>query len=122
VARQALRLLFSYLVETGVLKPAKLEHVEKAYDWLLDPYLLHLEKECGFLPVTIGRARVLVGVPLGIGPSPTSSLLAVMDSAANMSTASVGASHRPSNRKILIEGPPGGGKSDLVSQVADELP
>jgi integrase/recombinase XerD len=61
VARQALRLLFSYLVETGVLKPTKPKRVRKPYDWLLDPYLLHLEKECGFSTVTIGRARVLVG-------------------------------------------------------------
>jgi site-specific recombinase XerD len=61
VARQALRILFSHLVETGVLKPTKPERAEKPYDWLLEPYLRHLEKECEFSTVTIERARVLVG-------------------------------------------------------------
>lgn len=61
VARQALKLLFAYLIETGVFKPPKPERVKKPHDWLLDPYLIHLERECGFSKVTIERARVLVG-------------------------------------------------------------
>jgi integrase/recombinase XerD len=61
VARQALRLLFSYLVETGELKPATPTRIKKRYDWLLDPYLVYLDKECGFSKTTIERASSQVG-------------------------------------------------------------
>ena len=61
LARQAVKLLFLYLVESGVLKPTQPKRVKKPHDWLLDPYLIYLEKECGFSKMTIKRAHVVVG-------------------------------------------------------------
>ena len=61
VTRGALKRLFRYLVETKIVKPPKLAPVKKSYDWLLNPYLHHLEGECHFSAVTLHRARVQVG-------------------------------------------------------------
>ncbi len=60
VTRGALKRLFSYLVETGTLKPHKPKRIKKPYDWLLDPYLKHLRNECELSQVTIQRAQVQV--------------------------------------------------------------
>jgi integrase/recombinase XerD len=59
--QRALKRLFSYLIETGVWRPPKPPRVKKPYDWLLDPYLQHLQKECELAPATIRRAREQVG-------------------------------------------------------------
>lgn len=59
-ARQALKLLFLYLIEAGVLKPEKTEKIQKPYDWLLDPFLIYLAMECELSKGTIERHRVLV--------------------------------------------------------------
>ena len=61
VARGALKLLFRYLIEIKAVKPLKLARVKKPYDWLLDPYLQHLQDECGFSPGTLQRVRAQVG-------------------------------------------------------------
>jgi integrase/recombinase XerD len=61
VSRRALKVLFSYLTETGVVKPPKPKPVKTAYSWLLDPYLQHLQEECGFSKVTLQRASAQVG-------------------------------------------------------------
>ena len=60
VARGVLKLLFGYLVETKAVKPPKPTIVRKPYDWLLNPYLHHLEDECRFSAITIQRARVQI--------------------------------------------------------------
>jgi integrase/recombinase XerD len=65
VARGVLKLLFSYLVEAGVLKPSKSKRPPKLYDWLLEPYLHYLQYECGRAAVTVHRARVQLGAFLG---------------------------------------------------------
>lgn len=59
--RGALKRLFGYLVEIKAVRPPKLVRVKQPYDWLLDPYLEHLQREHGHAPVTIHRARVQVG-------------------------------------------------------------
>jgi len=59
--RGVLNRLFSYLIETGALKPPTPKRVKKRYGWLLDPYLQHLRNECELSDVTIQRARVQVG-------------------------------------------------------------
>jgi integrase/recombinase XerD len=64
-ARGVLKRLFSYLIETGALKPPKPKRVKKPYDWLLDPYLKHLHDECELAPVTIRRSSDQVGSFLG---------------------------------------------------------
>jgi hypothetical protein len=61
VARGVLKLLFRYLVEIKAVKPPKLAQSKKPYDWLLNPYLRHLQDECGFSAVTLQRARAQVG-------------------------------------------------------------
>ena len=60
MTRGALKRLFSYLIETGALKPPKPKRIKKPYDWLLDPYLEHLRNECELSQVTIQRAQVQV--------------------------------------------------------------
>ena len=60
VTRGALKRLFSFLIETGALKPPKPKRIKKPYDWLLDPYLRHLQDECELSKVTIQRARMQV--------------------------------------------------------------
>jgi hypothetical protein len=59
--RGVLHRLFSYLTETGVLKPPTPKRVKKCYDWVLDPYLQHLRGECELSDVASHRARVQVG-------------------------------------------------------------
>lgn len=61
VARGVLKLLFRYLVEIKAVKPPKLAQTKKPYDWLLNPYLQHLQDECGFSAVTLQRAQAQVG-------------------------------------------------------------
>lgn len=61
VARSVLKRLFRYLIEAKLVKPPKQKRVKKLYDWLLNPYLQHLQNECGFSAVTLQRARVQVG-------------------------------------------------------------
>jgi site-specific recombinase XerD len=61
VARGVLKLLFHYLVEIKTVKPPKVAQSKKPYDWLLNPYLRHLQDECGFSAVTLQRAQVQVG-------------------------------------------------------------
>jgi integrase/recombinase XerD len=61
VARSALKLLFRYLVEANAVKPPKPAQVKKPYDWLLNPYLRHLQEECSFSSVTLQRAQAQVG-------------------------------------------------------------
>jgi hypothetical protein len=46
VARGVLELLFRYLVETKAVKPPRLAQSKKPHDWLLSPYLQHLQDEC----------------------------------------------------------------------------
>jgi integrase/recombinase XerD len=60
-ARGVLKRLFSYLIETGALKPPKPKPIKKLYDWLLDPYLQHLQEECEFSKVTLQRCHAQVG-------------------------------------------------------------
>lgn len=57
VTRGALKRLLRYLVETGAWKPPVPKRIKKPYDWLLDPYLRHLQDECELSTVTIQRAR-----------------------------------------------------------------
>jgi integrase/recombinase XerD len=57
---QALKRLLLYLAENALIRLHKPKRIPKPYDWLLDPYILHLEKESGLAKVTIGRARVRV--------------------------------------------------------------
>lgn len=61
LARGALKLLFRYLIESKAISPPKPERAKQPYDWLLDPYMRHLQDECGFSPVTLQRARAQVG-------------------------------------------------------------
>lgn len=61
VAHGALKRLFAYLVEIKAVRPPKLVRVKQPYDWLLEPYLEHLQREHGHAPVTVHRARVQVG-------------------------------------------------------------
>lgn len=61
LARGALKLLFRYLIESKAISPPKLERATQPYDWLLDPYMQHLQDECGFSAVTLQRARAQVG-------------------------------------------------------------
>ena len=69
VTRGALKRLFSYLIETGALKPPKPKRIKKPYDWLLDPYLEHLRNECELSQVIIQRAQVQLSSFLGtLGP------------------------------------------------------
>jgi hypothetical protein len=35
------------------VKPPTLARIKKSYDWLLNPYLQHLQDECGFSAVTL---------------------------------------------------------------------
>ncbi len=61
VARGVLKLLFRYLVEAKAVKRPPLARIKKPYDWLLNPYLQHLQTEHEFSPVTLQRARTQVG-------------------------------------------------------------
>lgn len=59
-ARGILKRLFSYLIETGAVKPPKPKQIKKPYDWLLNPYLQHLQSECELSKVTIQRTHAQV--------------------------------------------------------------
>jgi integrase/recombinase XerD len=59
-ARGVLKRLFSYLIETGAVKPSKPKRIKKPYDWLLNPYLQQLQSEGELSPVTIQRTQVQV--------------------------------------------------------------
>ncbi len=61
VARGDLKRLFRYLVETKVWQPPKPARIRKPHDWMLHPYLQHLQDECGFSAVTLQRVRAQVG-------------------------------------------------------------
>ncbi len=61
VARGVLKLLFRYLVEAKVVKPPSVAQIQKPYDWLLNPYLQHVQAEHEFSPVTLQRVRTQVG-------------------------------------------------------------
>jgi site-specific recombinase XerD len=55
--RGMLNKLFSYLIESGVIKQAKPKIKRTRYSWVLEPYIQHLRDECGFTEGTIQRAR-----------------------------------------------------------------
>jgi site-specific recombinase XerD len=61
VARGVLKLLFRYLVEAKAVKALPVARIKKPYDWLLNPYLQHLQTEHEFSAVTLQRARIQVG-------------------------------------------------------------
>jgi hypothetical protein len=44
-----------------VWQPPKPARIRKPHDWLLHPYLQHLQDECGFSAVTLQRVRAQVG-------------------------------------------------------------
>lgn len=56
-ARRLLLHLYDYLVETGTLKPIPPKPDPTPYDWILDPYLQHLRKECQLTEPTVLRNR-----------------------------------------------------------------
>lgn len=64
VARRALRHLLDYLREIKVLAPAKPHRTVQPFDWLLEPYLRHLQTECQFSGGTLKRCRLQLGVLL----------------------------------------------------------
>jgi len=64
LARSALRHLFDYLIEIKVLAPPKPQRIGQPFDWLLEPYVRHLQTECQFSGVTIKRCRLHLGVLL----------------------------------------------------------
>jgi integrase/recombinase XerD len=64
--------LYSYLVETGVLRPIKPKPVTTRYSWMLDPYLRYLREECQCVEATIRQARVQLSAFLeGLGEGVT---------------------------------------------------
>ena len=64
LARSALRHLFDYLIEIKVLAPPKPQRIVQSFDWLLEPYVRHLQTECQFSEITIKRCRLHLGVLL----------------------------------------------------------
>ena len=63
-ARRAIRRLFDYLIQIKVLAPPKPKRIVQPFDWLLDPYLRYLQRECQVSDMTIKRCRVHVGALL----------------------------------------------------------
>ena len=55
--RGNLKILFSYLIEVGVIKPVKLRIKRTQYSSVLEPYIQHLRDECDFTEGTIQKAR-----------------------------------------------------------------
>lgn len=56
-ARGALKHLFSYLIQNNLVMPPKPMPIIHPYSWIVDPYIQHLLKECGFSPKTVKRCR-----------------------------------------------------------------
>lgn len=57
----AIKHLFHYLAQIKVLALPKPKRIVKPFDWLLDPYLRHLQKDCRFSERVIKRCRVQIG-------------------------------------------------------------
>lgn len=61
VTRGVSKLLLRFIVETKAVTPTKPARVRKPHDWLLHPYLQHLQDERGFSVVTLQRVRAQMG-------------------------------------------------------------
>lgn len=66
--RCSLQHLFDYLVDAKVLKPIPVKRESTPYDWMLNPYVQYLRKECQLTEPTILRGRKWVQIFLaGLG-------------------------------------------------------
>ena len=63
-ARRAIKHLFDYLIQIKVLTPPKPKRIVQPFDWLLEPYVRHLQIECQFSERTIKRCRLQIGTLL----------------------------------------------------------
>jgi len=54
---RALKKLFAYLIEAGIVQPEIEKPVIKPYSWMMESYLRYLREDCERAEVTIGRTR-----------------------------------------------------------------
>ena len=53
----ALKKLFAYLIEAGIIQPEIKKPVIKPYSWMMEPYLGYLREDCERTELTIERTR-----------------------------------------------------------------